>query len=197
MVKIVEKKINDIFDITLSNGDNKPDDLPKGDIPLVSSGSENQGIVGKFNTWTTIYPKYSLTIDMFGNTYMHAYKYQTVSHGRINILLYKNSKYATPEIGLYLATAINKVTQTGQYGFSNMLSSKKISPLKIKVPVTPTGELDTAYMASYVQKIEASYVQKIEAYLAVLGYKSLADCKLNEHDLDMLHNKPKIGRAHV
>ena len=213
MVKIVEKEINDIFDITLSNGDNKPDDLPKGDIPLVSSGSENQGIVGKFNTWTTIYPKYSLTIDMFGNAYMHAYKYQTVSHGRINILLYKNSKYAKPEIGLYLATAINKVTQTGQYGFSNMLSSKKINPLKIKVPVTPTGKLDTAYMASYVQKIEASYVQKIEAsyvqkieasyvqkieaYLAVLGYKSLADCQINQHDLDVLHAKPKMGKIKV
>lgn len=197
MVKIVEKKIDDIFDITLSDGDNKPDNLSKGNIPLVSSGSENQGIVGKFNTWTTIYPKYSLTIDMFGNTYMHAYKYQTVSHGRVNILLYKNSKYATPEIGLYLATAINKVTQTGQYGFSNMLSSKKISPLKIKVPATPTGELDTAYMASYVQKIEASYVQKIEAYLAVLGYKSLADCQLNQHDLDMLHVKPQMGKIKV
>ena len=191
MTKFVTKKLTDIFDIVLSNGDNKLDQLPKGDIPLVSSGTENQGIVGKYETWTTVFPKYSLTLDMFGNTYMHAYKYQTVSHGRVNILLYKKNDYFKPEIGLYLATIINKQTQTGVYGFSNMLSSTKAKKLNIQVPVTSDDKLDTEYMVSYVRKIEASYVRKIEAYLAVLGYKSLADCQLNEHDLDVLHNKSK------
>lgn len=185
MVQFVEKRIDELFDVQLSDGDNKPNELPKGNIPLVSSGDTNQGIVGYFKTNTTIYPKLSVTLDMFGNCFLQSNAYQAVSHGRINILLFKNNNL--DELSrLFLVTCINKVTKNNQYGFSNMLSSTKVKPIKIQVPVTATGALDTDYMASYVRKIEASYVRKIEAYLSILGYKSMADVKLTEHEQKLL-----------
>ena len=185
MVQFAEKRIDELFNVCLSDGDNKPNELPKGDMPLVSSGDTNQGIVGYFRAYTTVFPKLSVTLDMFGNCFLQNDDYQTVSHGRVNILLFKNTNLDKLS-RLYLVTCINKVTKNGQYGFSNMLSSTKVKPLKIKVPVTATGELDTDYMASYVRKIEASYVRKIEAYLSVLGYKSMDDVKLTDHEQKLL-----------
>ena len=41
--------VGELFDVQLSDGDNKPKKLPKGDIPLVSAGNTNNGVVGSLN----------------------------------------------------------------------------------------------------------------------------------------------------
>ena len=88
--------------------------------------------------------------------------------------------------GLYFTTIFN--CQLKQYlgSYTSYPTQNDVKQWKIKVPVTPSGELDTEYMASYVRKIEASYVRKIEAYLSVLGYKSMDDVKLTDHEQKLL-----------
>lgn len=195
MTKLTNKiiPIDKLFTVSLSDGDNKPGSLPLGKKRLVSSGVSNNGIVGRFDTNTKLYPKWSLTCDMFGNCFVQKHDFVTVSHGRVNILLWKNSAYAKPLIALYVATAINRVTRTGKYGFSNMLSSKRLKSIDISLPVTDSGQLDVQYMEQYIKRVEAKYIKRVEAYLATLGYESLDDCELSSQDLKVLSGPDKWG----
>lgn len=177
-------RIGDLFKVLLSDGDNKPDELPVGNIPLISSGTTNHGIVGYFSSDTKIFKSKSLTLDMFGNCFVHDYSFQTVSHGRVNILIPLN-KFWNIEVLLYLVASINCVTQNGIYGFSNILSKSKAEQVQITVPVTSTNELNLAYMTEYVKRTEA--------YLSVLGYDTIDDCKLSSADLKVLGGPVKWG----
>lgn len=195
MTKLTNKmiSIDKLFTVSLSDGDNKPGSLPLGKKRLVSSGVSNNGIVGRFDTNTKLYPKWSLTCDMFGNCFVQKHDFVTVSHGRVNILLWKNLAYAKPLIALYVVTAINRVTRTGKYGFSNMLSSKRLKSIDISLPVTDSGQLDVQYMEQYIKRVETKYIKRVEAYLATLGYESLDDCKLSSQDLKILSGPDEWG----
>ena len=82
--------IGDLFDVKLSDGDNRPADLEKGIIPLISAGDSNNGVVGYFKSPTKIFKENSITVDMFGYVYYQPVAFQTVSHGRVSILQIKN-----------------------------------------------------------------------------------------------------------
>ena len=187
MVKFVNKSLLNIFPYdTIRRGTRLIQaNRVTGKIPLVTAGAEKQGVSAYIQKNTELFKSNSITIDMFGNVFYRNYNF--FADDNIIVL---HSDDISQEAMLYLASVLNKTLSVG-FSYGKQFRMQSLKFVQIQVPVTPTGELDTAYMASYVQKIEASYVQKIEAYLAVLGYKSLADCKLNEHDLDVLHNKPK------
>ena len=202
MTKFVTKQVGEIFKFNSSNAiyhsinvqisDNQKQDY----YPYVVRSSQNNGIRG--------YIKESVsglnpgnTISLAQDTAQFFYQDQPYFTGNKVKVLTPINFVMNKEIALYLISVMDKAFSGFSWGSNYSVDNLK--PINIQVPVTSDGKLDTEYMASYVQKIEASYVQKIEAsyvqkieaYLAVLGYKSLADCKLNEHDLDVLHNKPK------
>lgn len=86
-----EFKVGDYFDVYLSSGDLKIDECEPGKIPLVSSGTTNNGIVGyideKGDGKAQIFKSNSLTVDMFCNTFYQNNDYYAVSHGRVNIYI--------------------------------------------------------------------------------------------------------------
>lgn len=84
-------KVGELFDVKLSRSDNKLDELSKGAIPLISAGSDNQGIVGYIDSDLLNMTPFenSITADMFGNWFLHVGDFYTVSHGRVNILVPK------------------------------------------------------------------------------------------------------------
>ena len=193
MVKFVNKSLLNIFPYdTIRRGTRLIQaNRVTGKIPLVTAGAEKQGVSAYIQKNTELFKSNSITIDMFGNVFYRNYNF--FADDNIIVL---HSDDISQEAMLYLASVLNKTLSVG-FSYGKQFRMQSLKFVQIQVPVTPTGELDTAYMASYVQKIEASYVQKIEAYLAVLGYKSLADCQLNQHDLDVLHIKPKMEKIKV
>lgn len=68
-----EFKISNLFDVVLSKGDIKIDDVEKGDIPLVSSGETNNGIVGYISNdgdgKAEMFDGNLITVDMFCNAF--------------------------------------------------------------------------------------------------------------------------------
>ena len=150
--------VGELFDVQLSDGDNKPKKLPKGDIPLVSAGNTNNGVVGSFESDTIIFPAHSITVDMFGQAFYQPKEFQAVSHGRINILIpnFENNK----NIGQFIVTILNARCQ--KYSFTEMLTSKKIKAESIPLPLKPSADpsnytqddIDWDYMDSFMQAIE-------------------------------------------
>ena len=154
-----EFRIGDLFEACLSKDDIQPKDFVEGKIPLVSSGKENNGIIAfvedkKARLWEAN----TLTIDMFGKVFYQENPYFAVSHGRVNILL--------PKISMakgclqFMGCAIEKVTLQ-KYAFNEMCTGTKVLKDNIKLPATPDGAPDWAYMESYMANLETKVAESL------------------------------------
>lgn len=149
--------VGELFDVQLSDGDNKPKKLPKGTIPLVSAGNTNNGIVGSFESNTIIFPAHSITVDMFGQAFYQPKEFQAVSHGRVNVLVpsFENNE----NIGQFIVTILN--AQCQKYSFTEMLTSKKIKGETIPLPLKPSTDpsnydstdIDWDYMETVMSRV--------------------------------------------
>jgi hypothetical protein len=157
-----EFKVEDIFEVKLSAGDNKITNLPKGNIPLISAGSSNNGIVGYVASGdgnAQLFSSNTLTVDMFGKPFFQPNEYYAVSHGRLNIL---EPKVNMPkEALLYVVGALEHLTKI--YSFSLMLTSKRLKEETLKLPATPSGEPDYDFMANHIKQIQANHIKQIQA----------------------------------
>lgn len=154
-----EFRIGDLFEACLSKDDIQPKDFVEGKIPLVSSGKENNGIIAfvedkKARLWEAN----TLTIDMFGKVFYQENPYFAVSHGRVNILLPKISM--TKGCLQFMGCAIEKVTLQ-KYAFNEMCTGTKVLKDSIKLPATPDGAPDWAYMESYMANLETKVAESM------------------------------------
>lgn len=148
-----EFKIKDFFDVVLSKGDIKLDDMDEGDIPLVSSGETNNGIVGYIDKngdgKAEIFPNNLLTVDMFCNAFYQDTPFYAVSHGRVNIL---NPKFElTKNIGLFIATTIKQ--EQYKYSYGRAVYSNVAADMIIKLPVDSEGNPDWQFMEDYIKSL--------------------------------------------
>lgn len=189
-----EYKINDLFNIELSKGDNKANELPIGKIPLISAGENNNGIVKYINNgdgYAQIFPGNSITVDMFGNAFYQSENYYTVSHGRVNILIPKNSFKFNKHIALFIISQLKKLRKF--YGFSYMLTSKRIGTNTLNLPIID-NQIAFDYMESYIRELEAERIRELEAYLNITGLK---DYHLNTKEQQSLERERGGGQAEL
>ena len=146
-----EFRVGDLFDMSLSKDDIQPKSIIEGNIPLISSGKTNNGIVAYIqDDKATIQKANTITVDMFGKAFYQVNPYYCVSHGRVNIL---TSKFDMNEyIGMFVAIAIEKVSNE-KYEFDSMCTGTKLAEDIIKLPITSTGEPDWQYMEDYMRRI--------------------------------------------
>lgn len=148
--------IADLFDVQLTKGDIKADDIDEGNIPLISSGESNNGVVkyispegdGKAET----FPANTITLDMFCHANYQNREYYAVGHGRVNILLpkYELNKY----IALFICTLINREEYRFSYG--RAVYSSVAEKMIIRLPVTPEGTPDWKFMEDYIKSLPYS-----------------------------------------
>lgn len=146
-----EFRVGDLFDMSLSKDDIQPKSIIEGNIPLISSGKTNNGIVAYIqDDKATIQKANTITVDMFGKAFYQVNPYYCVSHGRVNIL---TSKFDMNEyIGMFVAIAIEKVSNE-KYEFDSMCTGTKLAEDIIRLPITSTGEPDWQYMEDYMRRI--------------------------------------------
>lgn len=147
-------KINDYFYVELSKGDIQFDDMEEGNIPLVSSGESNNGIIGYIDAngdgKAEIFPSNRITIDMFGNAFYQSEPFYAVSHGRVNIL---NPKFdLTRNIGLFIATIIKQ--EQYKYSYGRAVYSGVAENMDIKLPVNENDEPDWIFMDNYIKLLQ-------------------------------------------
>lgn len=154
-----EFRIGDLFEACLSKDDIQPKDFVEGEIPLVSSGKENNGIIAFVeDKEARLWDKNTLTIDMFGKVFYQENPYFAVSHGRVNILLPKISM--TKGCLQFMGCAIEKVALQ-KYAFNEMCTGTKVLKDNIKLPATPDGAPDWAYMESYMANLETKVAESL------------------------------------
>lgn len=127
--------VEKLFDVFLSKGDIKIDDVDLGNIPLVSSGESNNGIIGyideKGDGKAEVFNGNMITIDMFGNSFYQKDDFFAVSHGRVNIL---KPKFALNQyIGMFISTVLKQEQYKFSYG--RAVYSAEASNMVIELPV--------------------------------------------------------------
>jgi hypothetical protein len=184
-----EFRIGDLFEI--GTGSLIPSgQLVKGDIPRISAKSDNNGVLGYFDTAKIEGARHvenCITVNFFGSDggiFYHAGKVSLEM--KVHSLSISNHTM-TKEEGVYIAAALSKSLKG--YGYGNQLSSSKLKDgnMMVKLPVTTSGEPDFAYMADYIKQIQADYIKQIQAdYIkqiqAYLQATGLTDTNLTEEE---------------
>lgn len=169
-IDIHEWKKHDIinlFELSLSRGDNQAKKLKEGKIPLVSSGKNNNGIckyIKEGDGVGELFDSNTITIDMFGKTFYQPNPYYAVSHGRVNILLPKFK--LTPNIALFLV-AVFDAHFCKKYSFSGMCNQKELTKEYVFLPSVNDTQPDWAYMEHYIKKrrkIVSGYLELLNSY---------------------------------
>lgn len=128
-------KIKDLFDVELATGDIKAGECLPGDIPLISSGTLNNGVVEYIDEIgdgvSSIFGGNKITVDMFGQSFYQPDDFFSVSHGRVNVLNPKNADFNKYH-GLFIATVINN--EKYRFSYNRACYSGVIEELKIKLP---------------------------------------------------------------
>ena len=168
--------IGDLFDVELSKGDLKIDDCETGDIPLVSSGQTNNGIIGHINKdgdgKAVMFSGGKITVDMFCSAFYQPDTFYSVSHGRVNILTPKFDY--SEKILLFITTLINK--EAFKYSYGRAVYSNEIQRMTISLPieyesddVTPKKDFskgfhrdgyipDFQWMEDYIKQLHSNHI---------------------------------------
>ena len=159
-------KVGDLFDVLLAKGDIQPNLVGDGDVPLVSAGTADNGIVatisGKGDGISEVFPAGCLTVSMFGTAFWQTETFYAVSHGRVNVLMPKCR--VSDMVGLFLTSAVNACFN-GEYDYSTMCTRKRLLDTTVTLPATLDGAPDWAYMEQYmkdVMAIEALFADELD-----------------------------------
>lgn len=173
-------RIGELFDAATGNTDIQKNHIDGLGEYVISSGTFNNGIIGKSSIAARIFAKNTITIDMFGNVCFHPYPYKIVTHARIFSLSPKG--FALNETsGLYFVSAFSYLKHL--FSYNNMCSWEKIKELAIYLPSTIYGEIDFAFMEQWVRGVEEERMCKLKAYLQAAGF---GDCTLDKHECEVL-----------
>ena len=145
-----------MFKVSLSKGDIKADEVECGDVPLVSSGQTDNGIIAyvskKGDGEAKIFPGNVITVDMFCNPFYQPIDFYAVSHGRVNVLIPRF--IMTQEVGMFICSIIHK--EQYKYSYGRALYSKEIENMIIRLPIMDDNNLDWKWMHNYIKSLPYS-----------------------------------------
>lgn len=145
-------KLSELFDISTSN-DSNLQNSNLGKTPYVASSSENNGITAHIDAVPSQKAN-TMTIarnGSVGSVFYHAYPY-CASPDDVRILSpkFELNKYNA----LFLKTVIEK--EKYKYAYGRKLGTKRIMQMIINLPVDNDGNVDFAYMESFIRSLPNS-----------------------------------------
>ena len=189
-----EKKFKSFILSSLFSSATGDVDIQKKDIngkgyPVVSSGLDNQGVIGYSDIPAKVLPANTITIDMFGNVFFRDFEYKEVTHARIFTLIPKSFELSAGT-GLYIVSILSR--QTKRFSYNNMASWNKMKTFEISLPVDADGSIDWQYMQERIAELEQERIAELDAYLKVTG---LEDYELADEDREILRKATPDGIA--
>lgn len=175
-----EYRLGDLFNS--SNGDF---DIQRNHINgkgeyVITAGLKETGIMGKTDIAARVFKENTITVDMFGYAFYRGFKYKMVTHARVFSL---EAKFKlTESIGIFIVSTFHFLNS--KFGYENMCSWEKIKNEYIKLP-TKNGEIDFAFMESFITDIEVQRVAELKAYLLTTGLK---DYELTDIEKQAIEN---------
>ena len=151
-------KYKDIFNQIQQGKRLKKEDQIDGNIPFVMSGVTNNGVVGYISNPVALFPKNSITIDIFGNTFYRSYDFGAGDDTGV----YWNDKIRySANTMLFFAVAMRK-SLSGKFSYGNKLRSSQSEDFIVRLPITSGGEIDFDFMEAFIAELEA--------YLKAIGF---------------------------
>lgn len=144
----------------------KKNDQVPGPIPFIMAGTTNAGVVNYIANPVATFPKNSITIDIFGNVFYRDYDFGA---GDDTGVYWCDEKDYTKSAMLFIAISMQK-SLLGKFSFGAKLRSSQSHDFQMKLPVK-NGQIDFAFMESFIAELEAERLEELEAYLLATGLK--------------------------
>lgn len=173
-VKWSEFAYSSIFDHIVQGRRLKKDDQLLGGIPFVMAGVTNTGVVNYISNPVASFPKNSITIDIFGNTF---YRGNDFGAGDDTGVYWNGGKEYSKEFMLFCAASMGKSLH-GKFSYGKKLRSSQSLNFKMKLP-TQNDQPDYGTMEALISAIQKLVIKdvvlsaekKIDATKKVVHYK--------------------------
>ena len=124
-----EFEYKSIFNKIIQGRRLKKDNQISGDIPFVMAGTTNTGVVNYISNPVASFPKDSITIDIFGNTFYRNYYFGA---GDDTGVYWNDENDYSKETMLFFTTSMGK-SLLGKYSFGQKLRSSQSFNFKIQL----------------------------------------------------------------
>lgn len=149
----------DIFDRIQQGRRLKKDDQIAGDIPFVMSGVTNTGVVNYISNPIAVFPKNSITMDIFGNAFYRSYDY---GMGDDTGAYWDSKNRYTREMLLYLTTAMNKSVE-GKFSYGHKLRSSQSLSIEMLLPIK-NNQPNFEFMETFISAIQKLVIKDAVAW---------------------------------
>lgn len=152
-----------LFDSIVQGRRLKKQDQVSGKMPFVMAGVTNTGVVDYIGNEVRIFPKNSLTVDIFGNVFYRSYEY---GMGDDTGAYWNTDNHISKSAMLYLATTMQRF-MVGKFDFGHKLRSSRSTDFKIQVPINPDQTPNYAYMSLVISAMQKIVIKNVVDYLDV------------------------------
>lgn len=160
-----------------------------GATPYLCASAENNA-VSSYIGYRADLKEAGNCIFIGGKTFVVSYQeddfFSNDSHN-LALYLYDEVNATKPHL-LFMAACIAH-SLGHKYTWGNSISKQKIKGDFVSLPVTASGEIDFAFMDSFIRELEEERIRELAAYLKVSG---LADSKLSASEREALDSFGKI-----
>ena len=155
-----EFNFNELFENIVQGRRLKKQDQISGGTPFVMAGVTNTGIVDYIKNDVRIFPKNSLTVDIFGNVFYRSYEYGMGD----DTGAYWNTDNRIPKFSmLYIATTMQKF-MVGKFDFGHKLRSSRSLNFKIQLPINPDNTPNYNYMTLVISAMQKVVIKNVVDY---------------------------------
>jgi hypothetical protein len=137
----------------------KKDDQISGNIPFVMAGITNTGVVNYISNPVASFPKNSITIDIFGNTFYRNYDFGA---GDDTGVYWDNEKNYSKETMLFFAASMEK-SISRKFDFGNKLRSSQSLNFIMKLP-TQNNQPNYTIMETFISAIQKLVIKDVVLY---------------------------------
>ena len=134
----------------------KKEDQKDGLVPFVMAGVTNTGVVNHISNPVVTFPKNSITVDIFGNTFYRNYDFGA---GDDTGVYWNESKEYSQSVMLYFAAAISRSLR-GRFSYGKKLRSSQSLKFKINLPAV-NGRIDYDFMENFIKAIEKLVIKDV------------------------------------
>ncbi len=137
----------------------KKDDQSPGNIPFVMSGTTNTGVIGNISNPVARFPKNSITIDIFGNSFYRNYDFGA---GDDTGVYWNTENEYSKTCMLFFAAAMGRALR-GKYSYGKKLRSSQSVHFKMQLP-TKDGKPDYAAMEALISAVQKLVIKDVVLY---------------------------------
>jgi len=138
----------------------KKDDQIAGSIPFVMAGITNTGVVNYISNPVSIFPRNSVTVDIFGNTFYRNYDYGA---GDDTGVYWNDKAEYSKETMLFYASAMGK-SILGKFDYGKKLRSSQSLDFKMALP-SKNNVPDYEMMDTIISAIQKLVIKDVVLYV--------------------------------